>query len=61
LNGQGGAISDIVLLNSAAGLYTAGVASSLKEGIAVARATVSSGAAIRKLNEFVDFTKSIEQ
>ena len=61
LNGQGGAISDIVLLNSAAGLYTAGIAGSLKEGIDIARAAVSSGAAIRKLNEFVDFTKSIEQ
>ena len=61
LNGKGGAIGDIVLLNSAAGLYTAGVAGSLKEGIDVARSTVASGAAIRKLNEFVDFTKSIEQ
>ena len=61
LNGKGGAIGDIVLLNSAAGLYTSGVASSLKEGIDIARATVLSGDAIRKLNEFVDFTKSIEQ
>lgn len=61
LNGKGGAVSDIVLLNSAAGLYTAGLASSLKEGVDVARSTVASGAAIRKLNEFVDFTKSIDQ
>lgn len=61
LNGKGGAVSDIVLLNSAAGLYTAGLASSLKEGVDMARSTVASGAAIRKLNEFVDFTKSIDQ
>jgi anthranilate phosphoribosyltransferase len=27
----------------------------------MARSTVASGAAIRKLNEFVDFTKSIDQ
>jgi anthranilate phosphoribosyltransferase len=61
LSGKGGAVSDIVLLNSAAGLYTAGLASSLKEGVDMARSTVASGAAIRKLNEFVDFTKSIDQ
>lgn len=61
LNGKGGVIGDIVLLNSAAGLYTAGIVDSLKGGVEVARATISSGAAIRKLNEFVDFTKSIEQ
>jgi anthranilate phosphoribosyltransferase len=61
LNGKGGAIGDIVLLNSAAGLYTAGLVSSLKEGVDLARSTVAAGAAIRKLNEFVDFTKSLEQ
>lgn len=61
LNGKGGVIGDIVLINSAAGLYTAGIVDSLKGGVEVARATISSGAAIRKLNEFVDFTKSIEQ
>lgn len=61
LRGKGGAIADIVLLNSAAGLYTAGVVSSLKEGIDLARSTVASGAAVRKLNEFVDFTKSVDQ
>lgn len=59
LNGKGGAIGDIVLLNSAAGLYTAGLAASLKEGVELARQTVSSGAAIRKLNEFVDYTQSV--
>lgn len=61
LNGKGGAVSDIVLLNSAAGLYTAGVVPNLKQGVELARSTVASGAAIRKLNEFVDFTKSVEQ
>lgn len=61
LNGKGGAIEDIVLLNSAAGLYTAGLVSSLKEGVQLARATVASGAALRKLTQFVDFTQSVEQ
>ena len=61
LNGKGGAIEDIVLLNSAAGLYTAGLVSSLKEGVQLARDTVASGAALRKLTQFVDFTQSVEQ
>ena len=61
LNGKGGAIEDIVLLNSAAGLYTAGLVSSLKEGVELARATVASVAAIRKLTQFVDFTQSVGQ
>lgn len=61
LNGKGGAVGDIVLLNSAAGLYTAGVVSNLKEGVDLARATIASGSAFRKLNEFVDFTQSVGQ
>jgi anthranilate phosphoribosyltransferase len=61
LNGKGGAVGDIVLLNSAAGLYTAGLVSSLKEGVELARATIASGSAFRKLNEFVDFTQSVGQ
>ena len=47
-----------VLLNSAAGLYTAGRVGSLKDGIALARETIGSGAALNKLREFVDFTQS---
>lgn len=61
LNGKGGAIGDIVLLNSAAGLYTAGLVSNLKQGVELARATIASGSAFRKLNEFVDFTQSVGQ
>ena len=61
LNGKGGAVGDIVLLNSAAGLYAAGSVPSLKEGVELARATIASGSAFRKLNEFVDFTQSVGQ
>ena len=61
LSGKAGAIGDIVLLNSAAGLYTAGLVPTLKEGVDMARSTVASGSATRKLKEFVDFTKSVEQ
>lgn len=61
LNNKGGAITDIVLLNSAAGLYTAGLVSNLKDGVDLARSTVASGAALHKLDEFVSFTQSIAQ
>ncbi|WP_334118411.1 anthranilate phosphoribosyltransferase [Limnobacter sp.] len=61
LNSKGGAVGDIVLINSAAGLYTAGLVPNLKAGVELARATIASGSAFRKLNEFVDFTRSVGQ
>lgn len=61
LQGKGGAIGDIVLLNTAAGVYAAGLVSSLKEGVDLARETIASGAAFRKLNDFIDFTRSVKQ
>ncbi|HEX4855269.1 MAG TPA: anthranilate phosphoribosyltransferase [Limnobacter sp.] len=61
LEGQAGAVGDIVLLNSAAGLYTAGLATSLQQGVELARQAVNSGAALRKLDDFVKFTQSLGQ
>jgi anthranilate phosphoribosyltransferase len=58
LEGKGGAIGDIVLFNSAAGLYTAGLVSSFREGVEIAQSVVSNGSALRKLNELIDFTQS---
>ena len=57
LGGATGAKSDIVLLNAAAGIYIGGKAESIKEGLEKAREMVSSGAAMQKLNEFVDMSK----
>lgn len=61
LGDQGGPIQDIVVLNSAAGLYTAGVAASLGEGVVLASEMIRSGAAMRKLKEFTDFTQAAGQ
>ena len=61
LQGKGGAIGDIVLLNSAAGLYAANVVDSIKQGVELARQTVHSGAALRKLQDFIDFTQSVSK
>jgi anthranilate phosphoribosyltransferase len=48
---------EIVTLNAAAALYTANLADSIGEGIAKAREAIASGAARKKLDEFVAFTK----
>jgi anthranilate phosphoribosyltransferase len=48
---------EIVTLNAGAALYAADVASSIGEGIERARAAIASGAAKRKLGEFVAFTQ----
>lgn len=50
LNGQTGAYRDAVLLNAAAALLVAGKAADLKEGAALARASIDSGQALARIN-----------
>jgi anthranilate phosphoribosyltransferase len=50
---------EIVLLNAGTALYAANVASSIKEGIERAREAVASGAAKRKLVQFVEATQKV--
>ena len=57
LEGRHGVPHDIVCLNAGAALYTANVASSIDEGIERARATIASGAARAKLDQFVAATR----
>jgi anthranilate phosphoribosyltransferase len=52
-----GVARDIVALNAGAALYAAGIANSISEGLAQARATLASGAARRKCDEFVAMTR----
>ncbi|CDG85303.1 anthranilate phosphoribosyltransferase [Janthinobacterium agaricidamnosum] len=59
LHGVPGAASDIVALNAGTALYAAGVASSIADGLEKARLAVSSGAAIAKLNQFVQVTQQL--
>ena len=49
LNGEDGPRRDVVLLNSAAAIVAGGGAGTLEEGIAVARGSIDSGAALEKL------------
>ncbi|AXA93944.1 anthranilate phosphoribosyltransferase [Massilia sp. YMA4] len=59
LSGAPGPASDIVALNAGTALYAAGVASSIEDGLAKARAAVSSGAAVAKLQQFVEVTQTL--
>ncbi|MGZ8228979.1 MAG: anthranilate phosphoribosyltransferase [Burkholderiales bacterium] len=58
LENKPGARRDIIALNAGASIYIAGLASGLAEGVQRARATLESGAARRKLDEFVSCTRS---
>ena len=59
LEGRLPAARDIVAFNAGASLYVAGVAASLREGVELALDTIGSGAARRKLDEFVELTRSL--
>lgn len=56
LDNQPGPARDIVALNAGAALYAADVSPSIADGVQLATETLASGAARRKLDEFVAFT-----
>ncbi len=49
---------NVVLLNAGAALYTANLAPTLRDGIALALTAIESGAARKKVDEFAAFTQS---
>ncbi|WP_281982002.1 anthranilate phosphoribosyltransferase [Thalassorhabdomicrobium marinisediminis] len=57
LDGEQGAYRDAVLLNAAAALLVAGRAESLKEGVAMARDSIDSGAAKRSVETVARITQ----
>lgn len=58
LNGKNGAPREISLLNAAAALVVASKAQSLKEGVSLAQESLDSGAALRKLNQWIEATNN---
>lgn len=52
-----GAMRDTVLLNAGAGLYVAGKAASIKEGIALAAEIIDSGKALETMEKFVALSR----
>lgn len=59
INNQPGPARDIVLLNTGAALYTAGIAGSIGDGVDRAREAIASGAARVKLEQFAKLTQSL--
>lgn len=57
LSGEKGPKRDVVLLNTSAALVAAGKAENLKEGIGLAEKSIDSGAAHKKLEALIRFTK----
>jgi anthranilate phosphoribosyltransferase len=58
LGGEAGAARDIVTLNAGACVYVAGLAPTMAEGVKRAAAVIASGAARKKLDAFVEFTRN---
>ncbi len=59
LSGQhNGAKRDVVVLNAAAALIAAGKVDDFQTGIQMAKESIDSGAALRSLNNFTEFTQS---
>jgi anthranilate phosphoribosyltransferase len=58
LDNKDGAARDIVALNAGASIYIAGKAPTLVDGVQQALAAIASGAARKKLDQFVAFTQS---
>ncbi|HYW91120.1 MAG TPA: anthranilate phosphoribosyltransferase [Gammaproteobacteria bacterium] len=59
--GETGAARDMVLLNSGAAVYVAGLAESLDNGIDRACEAIDGGAAARRLDHLVRFTRALEE
>ncbi len=53
---QGRKAADMLALNAGAGIYVAGVAADLAQGVAMAQDAIASGLALEKLNELAMFT-----
>ena len=59
LNNVAGPARDIVVLNSAAALYVAGLAVDIRSGVALARDTLATGKAAIKLDELAAFSQEL--
>ena len=60
LSNQPGPAHNVVALNAGAAIYVSGVAPSMKAGVERARQAIASGAAKKKLDEFVAFTRNLK-
>ncbi len=61
LEGEKGPRRDIVLLNAAVALLASGLVKTVEEGLEKAASVTDSGAAVRKLDELVEFTQKFAE
>ena len=61
LNNQDGPPRDIVVVNAGVALYAANVAPSIEEGLVLAKKTLASGAALKKLHQWLAFTQQVQE
>ena len=61
LDNRPGPARDIVCLNAGAAIYTAGVAQSMEQGVALAADSIASGKAREKLRQLVELTRNFKQ
>lgn len=59
LKGETGARRNMVLMNAGAAIYVGKKADSLKEGIDKAKEVIDTGLALKKLNDFAEFTQEV--
>jgi anthranilate phosphoribosyltransferase len=59
LNGANGARHDIIVVNAGAALYVGGLAPSIREGVLLAKESISSGRAFAKLQQLVVETNAL--
>jgi len=60
LKGEGGAATDIVLLNAGAAIYAANRCDSLSRGVEMAQDAIATGLATEKLKQLIDFSEHID-
>jgi anthranilate phosphoribosyltransferase len=60
LENQPGPAHNIVALNAGAAIYVSGVAPSMKAGVERARQVIASGAAKKKLDDFIAFSRDLK-
>jgi anthranilate phosphoribosyltransferase len=59
LGGEGGPRADIVAANAGAALYVAGLAPTIREGVALAHESIDSGRAMQKLESLVSVSREL--
>ena len=59
LGGQKGSEYQIILLNAGFAIYVGGRADSIDQGIVIAKELIENGAAMKKMNEYIEFTNKV--